>query len=85
MEIVRLVIGLLLTFLEFTIILECICSWIAPMRNSMVYYYITKINNPFLSPIRKLFYKYQTSGMMIDLSPVVLFLIISLIRKIFMV
>ena len=36
-----------------------------------------------LSPIRKLLYKYSPAGMMMDLSPLILFLIIGFVQKLF--
>jgi len=81
MGILRLIIGWFLNILEFTILLECIFSWVPNMRNSGVYHFVMKINNPFLSPVRKLLFKCQGNGMGIDISPYVLFLLITFLRR----
>ena len=84
MEIVRLVFSLLLVFLEFTILIECICSWITPLRTSQLYTIVANINKPFLSPLRKIVNSSNLGAMGLDISPYILYLLISLIRKIFM-
>ena len=81
--IIRQIIGLFLSFLEFMIFLECIFSWFLPLRESRAYELIAKFNSPFLSPVRKLLYKYSSAGMMMDLSPLILFLIIGFIKRFF--
>ena len=81
MEILRLIIGWFFNILEFTILLECILSWVPNMRNSGVYHFVAKINNPFLSPVRKILFKCQGNGMGIDISPYVLFLLITFLRR----
>lgn len=81
MAILRLIISLFLNFLEFTVLIECILSWVPNMVNSGIYHLILKINNPFLTPIRRILFKCQGNAMGIDLSPFVLFLLISFLKR----
>ena len=81
MNIVLSIINLFLSFLEFMVLIEVVCSWIPPLQNTTFAYYINKFNYPFLNPIRKLLFK-SSYGMMVDLSPIILFLVIRLVRQI---
>lgn len=81
MAILRMILNVFFNILEFTILIECILSWVPNAVNSGVYRFVSKINNPFLSPLRKILFKCQGSGMGIDISPYVLFLLISFLKR----
>lgn len=85
MTIIRLILHWAFNILEFTVLLECILSWLPSMRYSGFYYFIAKINGPFLAPVRKLMDKCMSSSFTIDISPFVLILFITFIRRLLMV
>ncbi len=85
MAIIRIILHWAFNILEFTVLLECIMSWLPSMRNSGFFYFVSKINSPFLSPVRKLIDKCMSSNFGVDISPFVLILFITFIRRLLMV
>lgn len=85
MTIIRIIAGWFFNILEFTILIECILSWIPGMRNSNICYFVSKINKPFLMPLRALLEKYMRGPVGIDFSPYLLFLIITFLRRLLMI
>ena len=85
MAIVRIILGWFFNILEFTILIECILSWIPSMRNSATCNFVSKINQPFLTPVRKLLGNYMGMSAGVDFSPYLLFLIITLVRRLLMI
>ncbi len=77
---IKSVLNVALSVLQYSVIIECLASWIPGVSQYRVFEIIRKINAPFLDPIRKLLMN-MTSGMPLDLSPVILFMIIGLVRK----
>ena len=77
---IKSVLNIALSILQYSVIIECLASWIPGVSQYRVFEFIRKVNAPFLDPIRKLLMN-MTSGMPLDLSPVILFMIIGLVRK----
>ncbi|MBQ4109781.1 MAG: YggT family protein [Clostridia bacterium] len=81
MAIIGYVLYRLLGFLEFMVIIECIASWIPGVQNMWFFMMISKFTSVFLNPIRKFMYE-KMGNMMIDFSPLILFLIIDVVKRI---
>jgi len=67
----------LLSIYEVILIVRILFSWIRPNRSHLVIKWIYKLTDPVLEPIRKLL---PMTGMGIDFSPIVVFLIVGLIK-----
>ena len=74
------VLNLALTILQYSVIIECIASWIPGASESGIISFIRKVNAPFLDPIRVATQK-LTNGIPLDISPIILFMLIGLVRK----
>ena len=79
--IIEVIINVFLSLLDYSVIIECVCSWIPEIQNTAFYSFIYRINSPFLNPIRRLTQKYF-KNLPIDISPLVLIVIIGLIRRV---
>ena len=69
-----------LTILQYSVIIECVCSWLPGFNGHKIFDVISRINAPFLDPIRKLTSKIL-GGLPLDISPIILFMIIGAVRK----
>ena len=72
----RVVLWVLSVF-QTVLIVRAILSWIPPVRRSRFFWFLNKIIEPFLRPIRALLYKISWMRQVpIDFSSLILFLII---------
>ena len=81
MNIVLSAINIFLSLLEYSVILECLCSWLPQTQNSGILAAFRKINGPFVNPFRKLMDKIAP-GLPLDFSPLLLIVIIGVIKYI---
>lgn len=78
---IRQVLYTLLEVMSWLIFARAIISWI-PNLNSKVIEILYTVTEPILEPIRKLLDKTMgNTGIMVDLSPIVAFLLIGLIQR----
>ncbi len=77
----KLILLLFLRFLEFMVVIECLLSWIPPIQGTKFCYLVRKFNYPFLEPIRRMLRRMTTGGMMLDISPMILFVLIMLAER----
>ncbi len=76
MAILKLALSYLLNAVILLIFLRCILSWIPGLQNRFVEV-VYNLTEPILAPVRKLIHKLMGGRpMIIDLSPIVVFLII---------
>ena len=71
--------GYFVTFLRIIIWVRCLLSWIPALRfNYSIVIFISRLTDPMLMPIRNMVYRSPLGGpgMMIDISPVILLLLI---------
>ncbi|WP_317368267.1 YggT family protein [uncultured Tyzzerella sp.] len=74
---------MLLRLIEWIILIRVLLSWIPLDRNNSIVKIIYSLSEPFLYPIRQLLRKSPLGdGLMIDFSPVILFLILQFIQTI---
>jgi YggT family protein len=66
-----------LSIYEVILIVRILFSWIRPNRSHPVIDWIYKLTDPVLEPVRKLI---PMTGMGIDFSPIVVFLVVGLIK-----
>jgi YggT family protein len=66
------------------ILVRVVLSWLPISRDNAIVRFVYNLTEPLLAPIRGLLDKSPLggSGMMLDLSPLVLFLIITLVKNI---
>jgi len=73
----------LLMFIEYAVLARVLLSWFPISRDSQVIRLLYQITEPILSPIRNLIERNSSRRyMMLDFSPVMVFLLIGLIRNI---
>ncbi len=79
MAIIKLALTYLANAVMLLIIIRCILSWIPGLQNRFVQI-VYNLTEPLLAPVRKMIGKF-TGGrpMVIDLSPIVVFLIIEIL------
>lgn len=76
-------IDILFSIIEIAILARVIISWIPVNRDSRIIQYLYTITEPILGPIRSLIEKSAFGrNMMFDISPIVAFLLIGIIRNI---
>jgi len=86
MVFVRSFIGMVLNILEVAIIIRVIISWLPlPKDNQIVAQVVNvvyMVTEPMLGPVRKMIEKFSSGrSMMIDISPIVVFFLIQLLRQ----
>lgn len=74
------IINIALTVLQYSVIIECVCSWLPGFGGHKIFDVISRINAPFLDPIRRLTSKIL-GGLPLDISPIILFMIIGGVRR----
>lgn len=75
--------GIVFSIIEITIILRAVLSWLPVPRDSKLVYLLYQITEPILAPIRSIVQKSSFFGsIMIDISPIIAFLLIRIIRTI---
>lgn len=78
--ILEVIINIILSLIEYSVIIECVCSFIPQLAQSSFYAALTSINAPLLKPFRRLLSKAAPS-LPVDLSPVLLFAVIEIVRR----
>jgi len=72
----------ILRILQLAIIIRAIISWI-PMRPNKFTYYLTRITEPMIGPIRKLIFRIPMMQQVpVDISPVIAYFILTLISRV---
>ena len=77
---IRLIVSRLLDLIEILILIRVIISWI-PMGRNKFTEFLYAVTEPLLAPIRELVNKAIPQPMMLDLSPIIAFLLISMVRR----
>jgi len=78
----RSVVHLLLSLLEYLMLIMAVMSWIPQLRTSRIYQGISMILEPLLMPIRKLLWRIPAlRSFPLDLSFLLLWLLISLMQQ----
>ncbi len=65
---------------EIVLIIRILMSWIRPDPSNMFVYYVHRITDPVLDPVRRML---PLSGMGIDFSPIIVFLLLGFIARAF--
>ena len=78
---IRYVVFRILDIIELLIIARAILSWFPIRRDNVLVSFLNTLTEPLLEPIRKLIDKAVTQPMMIDLSPIIAFLLIGIVRR----
>ncbi|TYQ15775.1 UNVERIFIED_CONTAM: YggT family protein [Acetivibrio alkalicellulosi] len=74
---------LFLFIIVITILIRAISSWMPIPKENMIFKLINQITEPLLSPIRKLIKASSFGdGMRVDLSPLIVVVVITIIRNI---
>ena len=68
---------LIIKIIEVLVVIRIILSWIMPNRNEFTDL-IYSITEPMLAPFR---FKVPLGGMYLDISPIVLFFVLSLLKR----
>jgi YggT family protein len=76
-----LTINFVLSILEIVILIRVISSWLPLNRDNKLMAYIYRITEPLMAPIRQMLARTPIGGGMIDFSPIVVFLLISIVRR----
>ena len=71
----------LLVFYEAILIVRIILTWIKQDRYHPVFQYVYKVTDPVLEPVRRLI---PIQGFGFDFSPIIVFLIIEFLKRIFL-
>ncbi len=75
--------GIVFSIIEIAIIVRAILSWLPISRDSKLIYLLYQITEPVLTPIRSIVQRSSFfSGIMIDISPIIAFLLIRIVRTI---
>ncbi len=77
---IKSILNIALSILQYSVIIECIASWIPGLSGSGFIAAVSKINAPFLDPIRKAVQKIAY-GLPVDFSPIILFMLIGFVRR----
>lgn len=73
----------LVDVISFLIIIRIILSWLPFGRENSIINAIFNLTEPLLAPIRKIIEKSPIGrGMMIDFSPIILFLLLNVIQRV---
>lgn len=82
MGILILAIDYLLQFLKYAVLARVIISWLPIPRDNQIIRIIYQITEPLLAPVRGLIEKSALGkNMMVDFSPILVFLVIGLIQS----
>ncbi len=76
-EVIRLFLSLLLQALWFAVLGRAILSWFDPHFGNPISRFLFDVTEPILQPIRSI----MPGGMMIDFSPMVAIVIISILQR----
>ncbi len=80
MSLVKIALFYLFEIIELLIFIRCIISWF-PLGNNKFIEFIYSVTEPILAPVRNLLGKYMTGSMYVDFSPIVVYLILIVIRR----
>ena len=69
-------------FLTIVIFVRCILSWFPINANNFFIRLINNLTEPILEPIRRLVEKSPIGGMMIDISPIIAYILLQIIFQI---
>ena len=83
-DVLRITVDTFVNLLYLLIVIRAVLSWIRLSRRNFLVDVVYALTEPLLAPIRALLRKSPLggSGMSLDLSPLVLFLLISLVKNI---
>lgn len=67
----------ILRILQWLIVIRALCSWFPQVQQSVIGEFLYTVTEPMLAPCRSLLSRFQSGrGMMLDFSPMVVFLIL---------
>lgn len=76
-------INIFFELLSFAIVIRCLLSWLPINRNSAILKFIYSFTEPILEPIRRIMNRSPLGGgMMIDFSPVIAVILLSVLQNI---
>lgn len=76
-------ISIIFTIIEFAVLARVIISWIPVQRESRLITLLYQVTEPILAPIRGMIERSSFGkNMMFDISPIIAFLLIGLVRNI---
>ncbi len=79
---IRTAVNLLLAFIEYAILARVIISWLPISKDNKVIRLLYQLTEPILAPIRGLIERSAAGrNMMLDFSPIIAFLLISVLRN----
>lgn len=81
---VRIALSLLLKIIDYLILIRVLLSFFPTLQNSKISYFIYQMTEPILAPCRAILDKLGLGMGMIDFSPILAFLLLSLIQNILM-
>ena len=82
MRTLLIAIDYLLLFLEYAVLARVIISWLPIQKDNKIIRIIYQITEPVLAPVKGLIERSAIGkNMMVDFSPLIVFLLIGLIRK----
>ncbi len=74
-------IATLIDIVEWLVIIRCILSWFPSFQNGFTEL-VYKLTEPLMAPVRNLLFRFIRPGaMMLDVSPIVLYLLLELVRR----
>ncbi len=73
----------LIEIIELLILARVFLSWVPNMRDNQIVRFIYQITEPMLSPVRSMIERSSFGrNMMIDFSPIIVFLILGILKRI---
>ena len=73
----------ILGILQWLIIIRALCSWFPQVQQCAVGEFLYTVTEPMLAPCRNLLSRFQAGrGMMLDFSPLIVFLLLEFARRI---
>jgi YggT family protein len=80
MSFVKVLLLFLLDAYIWIVIIRVLLSWVEAPINPILIKWLNKLTDPFLLPLRKIIPMVRIQGMLLDISPLILIIIIELIK-----
>ncbi len=81
-DILGRIVTIFFSFLNLSIFVVCLLSWIPGLRNSPLYSIFSQITEPILYPVRRLFNNSPIGGSGVDFSPIIALIFLSIVENI---
>jgi YggT family protein len=75
------ILSLVATVLQWVIIINVLISWVPPLKNGKIGYFMEILSEPILSPVRRLLRRSPLGQANLDFSPVLAFLFIGVAQQ----